>query len=175
MNPRISLISFQMCIYFVLYVCVSFQSFAQLSVHQVLAVSAAHVDTQELSVYWTIGEPLNIKHEEQGIGVYEGFQQGAYAYGNTIGDRSSPTALVSDEIRYYPNPVETNLHVDDKHLAVHTLALYNDAGGHIFTYTRADHAPVISIDMGHLPTGLYFVRLIGSDNFLIKNFRIYKR
>ena len=174
MKTRFS-IHFQLYVYFMLYSCMSFHSFSQPSVHQVLAVAAGHVEAEEVSMYWTIGESMVVKHDQDNVAVYEGFQQGNYAYDNSIGNTPSSTPIVGDKVRYYPNPVETDLNIDDPDLDIHTVLAYNDAGQHLFSYNRSSHEQIISINMAHLPTGLYFFRLLGSDGFLIQNFRVYKR
>lgn len=75
------------------------------------------------------------------------------------------------EVKIYPNPATEYFQIQNPE-QVSTLQIYNIVGSRL-------HAQPVSgsekISVGHLPDGMYLVRLFGIDNRVLKTIRLSKR
>ena len=131
------------------------------------------------SLYWTVGEPFVSKFETSAGDLYQGFQQDIRLI---IGDDNEdeepfvPTLdIVAEELIYYPNPLRTRLLIEDFKRKVSTIMVYNTAGDLLFTNRRTNDKQILWIDMAHVPDGVYFFRLFGKKDKLLRQFRVVKQ
>ena len=76
----------------------------------------------------------------------------------TVSDVGIEQLQVANELQVYPNPTTGELHVTCHSSLVTNVELFDVYGKTVFPHT-AHHTPHTALDISHLPTGVYFVRI----------------
>jgi hypothetical protein len=88
---------------------------------------------------------------------------------------SVPTVKVADEVAIYPNPVTTALNVKfDATLDVKNVAIYSIIGRQLSLY-RVAGSNCASLNVEHIPSGVYFLRLMNSRGDVVTTRKFTKQ
>jgi uncharacterized protein (TIGR02145 family) len=79
---------------------------------------------------------------------------------------SIPNSLISEEVIFYPNPATDKLYLKNSNFANSIIMIFDLQGKQILC-KQIDSNP---IDISNLRTGIYVVKLVGSENVLITKF-----
>jgi len=106
-------------------------------------------------------EQLEVTNVNQPIvlqpGEYRMYSTTAFPDHGVPLDSRRPEQTEEKSIRVYPNPVRTTLHVEASGKQIRQLQLIDMVGRTVFT--RNTSGRYVEIDTGHLPNGIYFVRI----------------
>jgi hypothetical protein len=70
---------------------------------------------------------------------------------------STPEIPLVSDIKLYPNPTSSLLHIEHGQMTGHVIRIYNITGSLLASYTIGDTET--TIDVSHLPTGTYLLRI----------------
>ena len=145
---------------------------------QVSGPVSEHI-TAETSVedyaYWSSDQFLSIELEEE-TRITDLFLEPQTEDGLPLEEEIlSPIKEISDQIKHYPNPVRRHLTIEDPDRSVQKIIAYTEQGDRLFLRHRDGFQQFFLIDLDHLPTGLYYFRLLSESDLLLKRFRVLKK
>ncbi|MBW6479353.1 MAG: aryl-sulfate sulfotransferase [Bacteroidales bacterium] len=70
-----------------------------------------------------------------------------------------------DEIRIFPNPVKDMMHITSSRVKIEKVEIFSEDGR--LLYTRHFNQRDISINIGHLPVGMYAIHIHTRDNYQV--------
>lgn len=137
------------------------------SAQQVLSNGGADHHGAPGSIAYTIGEPVTTTVSQGASTLTQGFHQ-AWVVITSIPDhaRTEPAGIT-----VYPNPVRHTLHVNmERPQEAQHYGLY-DGAGHLVTSGRIANT-LTAIDMEDHASGAYVLRLFGTEENIVKSFKI---
>ena len=155
----------------ILMLCISLTiGLLTLQAQQVISSGGADFQGENVSLSWTIGEPVIETLSNGGVILTQGFQQG-YLRSNSIEDLFSPGI----SLKIYPNPTadDLNLLVKSDNFATLQFFLHNMEGKAL---TRGSvKTDLTKIEMYRYPHGVYLLRIVKKTGEPVKSFRIVKQ
>lgn len=141
-----------------------------LQAQQVISSGGADFKGENVSLSWTIGEPVCETISNAGIILTQGFQQG-YLRSNAIEDLFS----LGISLKVYPNPTadDLNLLVKSDNFATMQFFLHN-MEGKALTHGSVK-ADLTKIEMYRYPHGVYLLRIVKKSGEPVKSFRVVKQ
>jgi hypothetical protein len=88
---------------------------------------------------------------------------------------SDPTSVIApqeDNITVFPNPATDQLRIEGLEPGLNITIELIDASGAVIYSVRNIYAGEADLSVGHLPTGLYLIRISGGDNVVVKRLMI---
>jgi hypothetical protein len=159
---------------------ISYFGRAQLTHHTVIASDGGTAKTGNMSIDWTLGEPV-VESEYTSNKFYtQGFHQPmlrAKELETEIKKKITPRSVDTDyEITVVPNPVNSMLTINISRLTDAEVAVFitDVTGQTIKTETIAPGASSKQIDVNQLSSGLYLLSFYGPDKALLSMFKISK-
>lgn len=148
---------------------VTVPAISQTKQSDVVASAGGFVTTGNVSVSYTVGEPVTGTLSAGNVVLSQGFQQGYIEVDDDI-----ESALASD-VRLYPNPVKSILYVEfgealDEECKVKCF----DMSGRLMVDMQYEGDLRMSIDMSEYPQGSYFVKVLSADGNELVNSRVIK-
>lgn len=143
----------------------------------VLAPAGGSAQTKTLDLDWTLGEPVVTTAYTADRLYTQGFHQPTLRVEEVATRVKLSGADAAYQISVAPNPVVSVLTVaitapDEKPLALSLL----DLNGHQqFTQTLTGGTTSSQVDMAHLPTGTYLLRINQSAGQPVKTYKIIKQ
>jgi len=131
-------------------VLISIESYNQTIDRSVVSSAGNDVDTETISVSWTLGEVATATLNSDGLILSQGFHQGNL-FVNAI-EGTEPAF----QLKTYPNPVVNKLIVESSEL--NQLYEIIDANGRVIKNGFIDSNP-FELDLTNLPSGPYFLRV----------------
>jgi hypothetical protein len=143
--------------------------FGQSIDRDVVSTSGGYANNSDLSVSWTIGEPVTETFASNNFVLYQGFQQGEYI---VEVPESNENGINDIYIDVYPNPAGDFLVVDfkDPDKSNFTLNLYSLNGKKIFSKKADPFSKNKYINLSEYQSGTYILKVInkqGSKTFKI--------
>jgi hypothetical protein len=86
-------------------------------------------------------------------------------------------SLTEDQVSYYPNPVQEELHIKWELInnrTVTAIMVFNNAGTLVKDYQNTSNVQLQTLSFGSLPTGVYLIMMQYSDGKQ-KTFKIIKQ
>ncbi len=131
-------------------VLISIESYNQSIDRSIVASAGNNVDTETISVSWTLGEVAIATLNSDGLILSQGFQQG-----NLFIDAIEGTHP-EFQLKTYPNPVIDKLIIESSNL--NQLYEIIDVNGRVIKNGFIDSNP-FELDLTNLPSGPYFLRV----------------
>lgn len=142
------------------------QAFGQDIPMQVVASAGGYYSSANLSVSWTVGEPVISTLTSANVILTQGFQQGNL-FGTGIPINPN---LNSFSLKMFPNPAINKVYFDVNNLKVKgafIVAVYDITGRSIITQNlgQYDNQEQMELSVSFLKSGLYLVKVrIGNFN-----------
>ncbi len=136
---------------------------------QVISSGGTDFKGENVSLSWTIGEPVCETLSNGGIILTQGFQQG-YLLANSIEDIFSSGI----KLQIYPNPTadDLNLLVKSDNFSTLQFFLHNMEGKALIN--GSVKADLTTIEMYRYPHGVYLLRIVKKSGEPVKSFRVVK-
>ncbi len=148
-------------------------SLGQQAIREVVASEGNTINVDQLSVSYTVGQPVAGTKSNSFFSITEGFQ---------LGFREIVTSLnpsvVKAEIRVFPNPTASDLHLNIKLIESNSISveLYNISGQLVSTQTQSipqqDHE--MTLDLRNLSKGMYMLLILDHQGLLLDTYQIQK-
>ena len=154
-----------------LLICIVFLFFGLIGYTQsVIATSGSDISGSGGTVNYTVGQITYNLHLDTTGSVSEGVHQ-AYEVSIVLGLEENNVQL---ELSTYPNPTANSIHLIIKNIENEKLSyqLYN-IQGKLLEKNKINNSNTI-INMGHLPTSIYFLK-VTTNQKLTKTFKIIKK
>ena len=129
-------------------VLVSIESFNQTIDRSVVSSTGDHIDSDLISVSWTLGEIAISPSSSDGLILSQGFHQGNLVINAIEG------ILSEFQLKTYPNPVLDRLIIESSKLNQYYEIF--DVNGRVITNGHIDSSP-FELDFTTLPSGSYFL------------------
>ncbi len=135
---------------------------------QVVANSGGNIQSGNVSLSWTLGEPLIKTISGSNYSLTQGFHQP-----NLIVTGLKETPSLSYEIDAYPNPVTTTLilHIENPKIGNMSFAIISNFGTIVKSGSITDRTTNIPVQ--ELVPSIYFLRIY-DKNKSVKTFKIVK-
>lgn len=135
---------------------------------QVISASGGNGNNENLSIEWTVGEPVISTLLNESMIVTQGFHQPVLE----VTPLKTPTELLFT-IEAYPNPTQDLIWIklDDNEIEGLQFLLHDVYGKSLVK--NPFNSNTESVNMSAFPAGVYFLKIIQSDQE-IKTFRIIK-
>ncbi|MBR2196329.1 MAG: T9SS type A sorting domain-containing protein [Salinivirgaceae bacterium] len=144
---------------------VSVPALAQVKQSEVVSAAGGYVEKDNVSVSYTIGEPVAGTVVKDGLIVVHGFQQGYVA---TAEVNPGINQLEAVDVKVYPNPVNTVMYVELSNIeAAGCIVKCFDMAGQLIKESEFGDDSRLSVDMSDLPQGAYFVRVESEDGAVV--------
>jgi len=131
-------------------VLISIESYNQTIDRSVVSSTGNHVDTDLISVSWTLGEVAISTSRSEGLILSPGFHQGNLVINAIEGIQSDY------QLKTYPNPVADKLIVESSKLDQFYEII--DMNGRLIKNGHITSNPFV-LDLTYLPGGSYFLRV----------------
>lgn len=82
-------------------------------------------------------------------------------------NNSVPTFYNYHPINVFPNPASQNINLINRGNEIHTLYLFNANGECVGRYSNLQGSQINSMDISHLPSGIYFLQCYDQKNTLV--------
>lgn len=135
---------------------------------QVVASSGNTISNSTYQITSTVGEAV-IGLKNNTVTINQGFLAGAI---NTSTLTDSEFGM-NDNVKFYPNPVTENLHIDIEDLTGTSISIYDLTGKELLN--KQLNSKNSLINLGQLQSGMYVVQLQFQDNKGLKVFKILKQ
>ena len=144
---------------------VSVPALAQVKQSEVVSAAGGYFEKDNVSVSYTIGEPVTGTVVKDGLIVVHGFQQGYIAKTEVNPGINQFEAV---DVKVYPNPVNTIMYVELSNIeAAGCVVKCFDMAGQLIKESEFGDDSRLSIDMSGLPQGAYFVRVVSEDGAVV--------
>ncbi len=140
---------------------------AQSVTPDVLSASGGHGNSGEQQISWTIGEPVITTATSGANTLTQGFQQPWV----DISTDEEETIASGPGIAVYPNPTRHLLNVVYDGSPGNDRFELHDASGRIVQGDRVTSTHTV-LNMEHYASGMYMLRLLGSDDSVLRTFKI---
>ena len=143
---------------------VSVPALAQVKQSEVVSAGGGFIEKDNISVSYTIGEPVAGTVAKGDLIVVHGFQQGYLAVVTDI----NQLAVKDVDVKVYPNPVNTVMYVELSNIeAAGCVVKCFDMAGQLIKESEFGDDSRLSVDMSGLPQGAYFVRVVSEDGAVV--------
>ena len=143
---------------------VSVPALAQVKQSEVVSAGGGFIEKDNISVSYTIGEPVAGTVAKGDLIVVHGFQQGYFAVTTDI----NQLAVKDVDVKVYPNPVNTVMYVELSNIeAAGCVVKCFDMAGQLIKESEFGDDNRLSFDMSGLPQGAYFVRVVSEDGAVV--------
>ena len=143
---------------------VSVPALAQIKQSEVVSAGGGFIVKDNVSVSYTIGEPVAGTVAKGDLIVVHGFQQGYLAVTTDI----NQLAVKDVDVKVYPNPVNTVMYVELSNIeAAGCVVKCFDMAGQLIKESEFGDDSRLSFDMSGLPQGAYFVRVVAGDGAVV--------
>ncbi len=143
---------------------VSVPALAQVKQSEVVSAGGGFIEKDNISVSYTIGEPVAGTVAKGDLIVVHGFQQGYLAVVTDI----NQLAVKDVDVKVYPNPVNTVMYVELSNIeAAGCVVKCFDMAGQLIKESEFGDDNRLSFDMSGLPQGAYFVRVVSEDGAVV--------
>jgi len=151
-------------------ISLSIAGLTALQSQQVVSSAGADFQGENVSLSWTIGEPVTETLTNGSIVLTQGFQQG-YLSSNSIEDLFSPFLC----LKIFPNPTADDLTLLVKAENNAKLRFFlHDMNGKIVSNGTVE-PDLNQIDMYRCPHGVYLLRIVNKRGEAVKSFRVIKQ
>ncbi len=143
-----------------------FTSEAQQLSHDVVSSAGAEFSSGNFQLDWTLGEISTATFTASTITLTEGFQQAEIIFVSTRQPMSSI------QITSYPNPFHSNIYIEkdtDKQLKLECM----DVLGRLVASAHLTEK-VQSLDLSHLASAVYFLKITNENGQLVSVIKIQK-
>jgi len=147
--------------------------YAQKAQREVIASGGNSIQVDQISVSYTVGQPIAGSNSNSRFSVIEGFQRGLLEIVT-----STPEALYPTELNIYPNPAHDEVQILarlPKAVGI-SARLYNLSGQIVATQTH-DHPQSehhMTLDLRTFAKGFYMLILLDENGQRIRAFQIQK-
>ncbi len=140
---------------------------------EVVASGGNSILVDQLSISYTVGQPIAGSNSNNRFSVTEGFQRGFLEIVTSI-----PEALYQIELYVYPNPAHDEVQIDarlPKAMGL-TARMYNLSGQIVMTQTheRPQREHHIALDLRSFTKGLYMLIILDETGQRIQTFKVQK-
>lgn len=143
---------------------VSVPALAQVKQSEVVSAGGGFIEKDNISVSYTIGEPVAGTVAKGDLIVVHGFQQGYLAVVTDI----NQLAVKDVDVKVYPNPVNTVMYVELSNIeAAGCVVKCFDMAGQLIKESEFGDDNRLLFDMSGLPQGAYFVRVVSEDGAVV--------
>ena len=135
---------------------------------QIVASSGGSIQSENISLSWTLGEPVIKTIEGNNYTLTQGFHQS-----NLIVTEIKNMPFLSYDINVYPNPVVTTLtiHIEKTDISNMSFTIINSSGAIIKSGTINDNNTRIPVQ--EFVSAIYFLKIF-NENKSVKTFKIVK-
>ena len=145
---------------------VSVPALAQVKQSEVVSAGGGYFEKDNVSVSYTIGEPVTGTVAAGDLIVVHGFQQGYIATSTEVNPGIAELEAV--DVKVYPNPVNTIMYVELSNIeAAGCVVKCFDMAGQLIKESEFGDDNRLSVDMSGLPQGAYFVRVVSEDGAVV--------
>ena len=144
-------------------------SYCQSLLPDVIASSGGNGQNDQVSLNWTIGEPIITTFLNSGNSLTQGFQQGSLTLSTGINKLG-----LNIEVTVFPNPTtgKLNIKIIDKPGSLWNIEIYDLSG--ILLYNEKITANACNVDFSYFPPSPYILKISDdSDNY--KTYNIIKQ
>jgi fibronectin type 3 domain-containing protein len=107
-----------------------------------------------------------------------GYYQVSAVYEHCESELSGKVGIIehlTSSFKLYPNPTSGELTIDNGQLTINNVEIYDVFGRIVETHGRASLQTITTINVAHLQSGIYFVKIYSEDNqFAVKRLVIMK-
>ena len=143
---------------------VSVPALAQMKQSEVVSAGGGYFEKDNVSVSFTIGEPVAGTVAKGDLIVVHGFQQGYFATTTDINQFVTKDV----DVKIYPNPVNTIMYVELSNAeTLGGIVRCFDMAGQLVSEDNFADDNRLSIDMSGVPQGAYLVKIISGDGVVV--------
>ncbi len=140
---------------------------------QVISTAGDYASTADVSISWTIGEPVTETFTSDNYILLQGFQQGDdYIITPPEGNENG---LQDIQFQIYPNPTEDLLIIElkDRPKERFTVKLFSISGKLILTRPIKPYSTLNYINLSSIQSGTYILKIL--DNNRMRTFKLIKK
>src|SRR6056297_2948763 len=137
---------------------------------QVISTAGDYASTADVSISWTIGEPVTETFTSDNYILLQGFQQGDdYIITPPEGNENG---LQDIQFQIYPNPTEDLLIIElkDRPKERFTVKLFSISGKLILTRPIKPYSTLNYINLSSIQSGTYILKIL--DNNRMRTFKL---
>lgn len=142
---------------------------AQTTTPEVISSAGDYFENSNLSVSWTIGEPITETHTAGTATITQGFHQGLYTI--IAVEEQIPQGII---VNVYPNPTTDYVNVEIKNQNSNNFHIYlYDELGKLLISNRYEN--IMQINISEYAKATYFLKILNTENNTINSYKILKK
>jgi hypothetical protein len=147
---------------------VSVPALAQVKQSEVVSAGGGFFANDNVSVSYTIGEPVIGTVAKGDLIVVHGFQQGYVITTEEPIVKPGINEFTASDVKVYPNPVNSVMYVEISNASIVGSAVKCfDMAGRLINESIFEDDNRLSVDMSSLPQGTYLVKIISEDGVVV--------
>ena len=143
-------------------------SFAQSTTPEVISSAGDHFANSNLSISWTIGEPIIETHSTGTTTITQGFHQGLYTIIAVEEQFQQPV------VNIYPNPTVDYINIEIKNQDNNNfqIILYDELGK---VLVNKKYSEIQQINLSQYAKATYFLKLVDTKNETYNSYKVLKK
>ena len=150
--------------------CIPFYGFTQNLDADVFASAGEHFVSAEGMLSWTLGETVIATYDNEDEVLTQGFHQ---TYYDEMSVSLNQLPEFDFDINIFPNPTVHELNINTDYHEPLQVEMVDLLGRNVLTTTTMQLQS--RLDVSHLPSAIYLLRLKGENGRLFKTFKINKQ